>query len=220
MFSLDLKPGERLGREEQLAERFGVSRPTLREALKELSSAHLIRATKGRGGGIFVAATGEGSIGMVVSDSVEAMLLAGSIDMQELMETRVLLEVPLTGMAAARATDEDVEALRALLTAADPSHRDPQALQLVENHLHAEIARLAGDRLSSALMQWVVAVAQGPLFRAVQDGVVTAVVYDQLDSIVRAIERGDPPGAERAMREHLVYLSDVLYAISRRDQTR
>ena len=52
-----LKPGDRLGREEDLARQFGVSRPTLREALRLLSSSHLVRASKGPGGGIFVAAT-------------------------------------------------------------------------------------------------------------------------------------------------------------------
>ena len=57
MFSPGLVPGDRLGREEDLAQRFGVSRPTLREALRLLSSSHLIRASKGPGGGIFVAAT-------------------------------------------------------------------------------------------------------------------------------------------------------------------
>ena len=52
-----LGPGDRLGREEDLARQFGVSRPTLREALRLLSSSHLVRASKGPGGGIFVAAT-------------------------------------------------------------------------------------------------------------------------------------------------------------------
>jgi GntR family transcriptional repressor for pyruvate dehydrogenase complex len=52
-----LGPGDFLGREEDLAAEFGVSRPTLREALKLLSSGNLIRATKGPGGGIFVAHT-------------------------------------------------------------------------------------------------------------------------------------------------------------------
>ena len=53
---------------------FGVSRPTLREALRLLSSSHLIRASKGPGGGIFVAATPEEGIGRTVSASVASML--------------------------------------------------------------------------------------------------------------------------------------------------
>ena len=108
MFGRDLAPGDRLGREEDLAQRFGVSRPTLREALRLLSSAHLIRATKGPGGGIFVAATPEQGIGLSVTDSVASMLSADSIDLDELIETRMLLEIPLAGLAAQRATEEDV----------------------------------------------------------------------------------------------------------------
>jgi DNA-binding FadR family transcriptional regulator len=46
-----LGPGDRLGREEDLARQFGVSRPTLREALRLLSGSHLVRASKGRAAG-------------------------------------------------------------------------------------------------------------------------------------------------------------------------
>ena len=98
-------------------------RPTLREALRLLSSAHLIRATKGPGGGIFVAATPEQGIGRSVTDSVASMLSADSIDLDELIETRMLLEIPLAGLAAQRATEADVAALRAVLDAAGESRR-------------------------------------------------------------------------------------------------
>ena len=118
MFAEALQPGDRLGREEDLAQRFGVSRPTLREALRLLSSAHLIRATKGPGGGIFVAATPEQGIGLSVTDSVASMLSAASIDIDELIETRMLLEIPLAGLAAQRATEADVAGLHAILDAA------------------------------------------------------------------------------------------------------
>ena len=47
----DLRPGERLGTEQELAAEFGVSRPTLREGLRLLARSHLIRATQGPGGG-------------------------------------------------------------------------------------------------------------------------------------------------------------------------
>src|ERR671923_609387 len=98
----------RLGREEDLARQFGVSRPTLREALRLLSSSHLVRASKGPGGGIFVAATPEEGIGRTVSASVASMLETQSITIDELLETRMLFEVPLVGLAAQRAGDEEV----------------------------------------------------------------------------------------------------------------
>src|SRR3954468_7967696 len=105
----ELQPGDRLGREEDLARQFGVSRPTLREALRLLSSSHLVRASKGPGGGIFVAATPEEGIGRTVSASVATE----SITMDELLETRMLFEIPLVGLAAERANDEDVARLHA-----------------------------------------------------------------------------------------------------------
>src|ERR687886_1829783 len=100
MQSEGLRPGDRLGREEDLASQFGASRPTLPEALRMLSSSHLVRASKGPGGGIFVAATPEEGIGRTVSALVASMLRAQAITMDELLETRMLFEVPLVGLAA------------------------------------------------------------------------------------------------------------------------
>src|SRR3954466_12036933 len=108
MQSEGLGPGDRLRRAGGLPRQFGVSRPTLREALRLLSSSHLVRASKGPGGGIFVAATAEEGIGLTVSASVASMLETQSITIDELLETRMLFEVPLVGLAAQRATDEDL----------------------------------------------------------------------------------------------------------------
>jgi GntR family transcriptional repressor for pyruvate dehydrogenase complex len=214
MFGRGLQPGDRLGREEDLAQRFGVSRPTLREALRLLSSAHLIRATKGPGGGIFVAATPEQGIGRSVTDSVASMLSADSIDLDELIETRMLLEVPLAGLAAQRASEDDVAALRAVLEAAGDSAQG-DAFRGFDARLHGLIAEIADNRLARAFTQWIGQVLQPPLHVLIEPAVVDAVVVEQHRDIVRAIERGDPPAAERAMREHLVYLHDLVGAVRR-----
>jgi GntR family transcriptional repressor for pyruvate dehydrogenase complex len=214
MFGRGLQPGDRLGREEDLARRFGVSRPTLREALRLLSSAHLIRATKGPGGGIFVAATPEQGIGLSVTDSIASMLSADSIDLEELIETRLLLEVPLAGLAAQRASEDDVAALRTVLDAAGESTRDEEFRSL-DARLHGLIAEIAGNRLTRAFTEWIGQVLQPPLHVFIEPAVVDEVVVEQHRDIVRAIERGDPPAAERAMREHLVYLHDLVSAVRR-----
>jgi GntR family transcriptional regulator, transcriptional repressor for pyruvate dehydrogenase complex len=214
MFGRDLQPGDRLGREEDLAQRFGVSRPTLREALRLLSSAHLVRATKGPGGGIFVAATPEQGIGLSVTDSVASMLSADSIDIDELIETRMLLEIPLAGLAAQRATEADVAVLHAILDEAGEVAQGA-AFRVLDTRLHGTIAAIAGNRLARAFSEWIGAVLQPPLHVLVEPAVVDSVVAEQHRDIVRAIERGDPAAAERAMREHLVYLHDVLGAVRR-----
>jgi GntR family transcriptional repressor for pyruvate dehydrogenase complex len=217
MQSEGLGPGDRLGREEDLARQFGVSRPTLREALRLLSSSHLVRASKGPGGGIFVAATPEEGIGRTVSASVASMLQSHSITMDELLETRMLFEVPLVGLAAQRATDDDVARLYAVIEEAEAHPDDAELVAAVDERLHRTISELAGNRLAAAFNAWVVEVLQPPLRELVAPAVVEAVIVEQHRDIVRAIEKGDPRAAERAMREHLVYVRDLLAAIGAQD---
>ena len=114
----DLRPDDRLGTENELATEFGVSRPTLREALRLLASSHLIRASRGPGGGVFVASTQNEGIGRNLSESIATMLETESISLVELVEARIQLEVPLAGLAASNATDETVAELEAALLVA------------------------------------------------------------------------------------------------------
>lgn len=214
-----LKPGDRLGREEDLAREFGVSRPTLREALRLLSSEHLIRASKGPGGGIFVAATPEQGIGLTVSAAVATMLDAQSIELDELLETRMLLEIPLAGLAAARASEEDAVVLRALVEDVNAAADDHERTIEVDARLHHVIAQIADNRMAGALTGWIVDVLQPRLAEVIEPAVVVSVIADQHRDLLEAILRGDPVAAERAMREHLVYLRDVANAVEHQKLT-
>lgn len=217
VFAQGLVPGDRLGREEDLARQFGVSRPTLREALRLLSSSYLVRASKGPGGGIFVAATAEQGIGRILSESVQSMLLAQNISIDELLETRMLLEVPLAGLAAQRATDDDIARLHGLLDDVESFEGDAARVLELDTRLHRLIAEVAGNRLAAAFMEWVGVVLQPSLHELIAPAVVDTVVIEQHRDVARAIERGDPTAAERAMREHLVYLHDLVTAVRRTD---
>jgi GntR family transcriptional regulator, transcriptional repressor for pyruvate dehydrogenase complex len=207
-----LRPGDRIGREGDLARQFGVSRPTLREALRLLASSHLIRASKGRGGGIFVAATPEEGIARSVSESVAGMLSTRVIDIDELIESRLLLEVPLAGLAAQRATDEDIAALRRVQ---NTEAADWSEVGDLDEAFHALIARIAGNRLVGAFVLWIAEVLQPTIRDLIEPAVVDTVVREQHEDIVRAIERGDPDAAERAMREHIVYVQDLVAVVRR-----
>jgi len=208
-----LKPGDRLGREEDLAREFGVSRPTLREALRLLSSEHLIRASKGPGGGIFVAATPEQGIGLSVNAAVATMLDARSIGLDELLETRMLLEVPLAGLAATRASEQDVGVLRALVEQVKEAATDHARSLDADARLHHLIAQIADNRLAGAFTRWIVDVLQPRLAAVIEPAVVLSVIAEQHRDLLEAIVRGDPSAAERAMREHLVYVRDVVNAV-------
>jgi GntR family transcriptional regulator, transcriptional repressor for pyruvate dehydrogenase complex len=205
-----LGPGDFLGREDDLAAAFGVSRPTLREALKLLSSGNLIRATRGPGGGIFVARTADRGMSRSVSDAIAMMLETGAVSLEELLEARLLLEVPLAGLAARRSDEATVKRLREALRAARRSP-DDAALAAIDADIHRTIAAAAaGNRVIRALTDWTFEVAQPSTVRATRPEVVRSAVIDQHEALLAAIAEGDASSAERAMRDHLLYLRSVL----------
>jgi GntR family transcriptional repressor for pyruvate dehydrogenase complex len=213
-----LGPDDFLGREEDLAAEFGVSRPTLREALKLLASGSLIRASKGPGGGIFVAHTAEQGISRSISDSIAMMLETGAVTLGELLDARLLLEVPLAGHAAQRADAALVARLRAAVeteVAADPD--DLETLAAVDGEVHRTIAAAAGNGIAEALIGWVFEVLQPSLIVTLHGAVLQSAVVEQHEALVAAMERGDPARAERAMKDHLLYLRDVLGMVQSRD---
>ncbi len=207
-----LGPGDFLGREEDLAAEFGVSRPTLREALKMLASGNLIRASKGPGGGIFVALTADQGMSRSLSDAIAMMLETRVVSLAELLEARLLLEVPLAGQAAYRADAETVRELRAALAAeaAAAEADNIDAVRAADATVHRLVAAMAGNRMVQAFTDWVFEVLQPALMEIIGKAVVHTAVVEQHEALINAIEKGDAPRAERAMKEHLLYLSDVL----------
>jgi GntR family transcriptional repressor for pyruvate dehydrogenase complex len=213
-----LRPDDFLGREEDLAAQFGVSRPTLREALKLLASGNLIRANKGPGGGIFVARTAEQGISRSLSDSIAMMLETGAVTLEELLDARVLLEVPIAGQAAHRADAALVERLREAVrveAAADPDDRE--ALAAADGEVHRTIAAAAGNGIAEALIGWVFEVLQPSLVATLHGAVLQSAVVEQHEALLAAMQKGDPARAERAMKDHLLYLRDVLRMVERKD---
>jgi GntR family transcriptional repressor for pyruvate dehydrogenase complex len=206
-----LRPGDFLGREADLAADLGVSRPTLREALRLLSSGKLIRATKGPGGGIFVARTPDEGVGRSLSDAIATVLETGAVSLEELVDVQVLLEVPLAGRAAYGADERTLASLRDILAAeaaVDPD--DADTLALLDAQFHRAIARATSNRMMQALTDWVFEVVQPSLMEAVRAVVIPSALLEQHRAVLVAIEKGDAVRAERAMREHLLYLADVL----------
>ena len=204
-----LRPGDFLGREEDLAADFGVSRPTLREALKLLASGNLIRASKGPGGGIFVAATADEGMGRSLSDAIAMMLETGAVTLEELLDARLLLEVPLAGLAAYQADEENLTRMRDAVRAG-ASAEDPHALATVDGEIHQAVAAAAGNRMLQALTGWVFEVVQPSVNDALHGAIVQSAIVEQHEALLAAIEKGDAPRAERAMKDHLLYLRDVL----------
>jgi GntR family transcriptional regulator, transcriptional repressor for pyruvate dehydrogenase complex len=141
-----------------------------------------------------------------------SVLSADLVDIDELIESRLLLEVPIAGLAAQRATEEDVADLRRIVAA---HAQDWEEAGSNDEAFHARIAQVAGNRLVAAFVTWVAEVLQPSIRKIIEPAVVEEVMQQQHEDVVRAIERGDPDAAERAMREHLVYVQDLVAVVRR-----
>lgn len=104
----NLRPGDKLPPERELAERFGVSRTAVREAFRSLERSGLIGLQKGAKGGAFILAGNP-----TIQQSLEDMVSVGQISLAELTEARVLIQDSIVRLACQRATDADFAALEA-----------------------------------------------------------------------------------------------------------
>jgi GntR family transcriptional repressor for pyruvate dehydrogenase complex len=219
LVSQGLRPGERLGTELELAREFGVSRPTLREALRLLGGSHLIRASTGPGGGIFVASTANEGMGRNLSESIATMLETDTVSLYELLDARVQLEVPLAGSAAESATRETARDLQAAIDEAAGNHPASDEFRIADTRFHRIIAITAGNELLRAFTSWTLDVLQPSLIDTIGDAIDGDSILEQHRAIRRAIQRRQSVAAQRAMRLHLEYMRDLVRAHERQETT-
>lgn len=174
------RPGDRLV-ESELAERFGVSRTPIREALQRLETQGLL-ARDGRS------------------------LIVASLDHTALAELYVVrgeLEGLAARLAARHATPEEVRVLRDMLDADRALMGDPQALSRANRRFHRQIHLASHNRF---LVQQLDLVHRSMALLATTSLAVEGRPEGTLEehaAIVRAIEAGDGAGAEAALREHI-----------------
>ena len=145
-----LKVGSRLPAERTLALQFGVSRNTLREALRSLEHAGLIRLQKGASGGAFIS---EGS-GDAISTSLMDLYHVGTITPDQLTEARIWLESVIVREACRRATPEDIQALQQNVDdAAEATRRgDFQQRAKINLDFHRKLAAITANPIMVIVM--------------------------------------------------------------------
>lgn len=211
ILSGELRSGERLPSETELAHQFGVSRTTVREALRSLSTQNLITKVPGAGGGSFVRSVDHRSLGTVLGEEMHNLLALGSIDFEEVALVRQHLEVPSVRLAALNRTAKDLTALRAIV---DDQKRisvdDPDVPQLDER-FHAAIAQASKNRVLASFVAALHHETEPVSYLDLSPEVGRTTVA-QHQRIVKAISAQDPDRAEAAIVEHLTYLREHLLA--------
>jgi GntR family transcriptional regulator, transcriptional repressor for pyruvate dehydrogenase complex len=104
-----LRPGDKLPPERELSQQLGVSRTALREALRSLEIAGIVRLRKGPKGGAFIQSGDLRSMNRVIQD----LMRLGAISLDDLTEVRQVIQTAVVRLACERATDEEIAAIGA-----------------------------------------------------------------------------------------------------------
>ncbi len=175
----------------QLAERIGVSRTPIRDALLQLEQAGMVRIEKNRG----------------------ATILATTLeDLLEVFQLRLMLEVPAAGQAARARTDEQLRGILACFEAMGEETEDAEQLLVLDRDLHISIAEASGNgRLQGLLLD----LRNLVLTRGVGTTSTARTGRELVDDhagLVDAIERRDAEAASAEMRRHIKNTAQLLIA--------
>lgn len=191
--------GSRLPSETALAERLGVSRPVVREAVSRLTAEGLVRAERGRG--TFVS-------DRAAAPRIELPPISGIDDLIAWHEFRVAMEQEAARLAAERRSPDDLERIRQihlkLVEMARSGHRaidldfdlHVAIAQAAQNTILSDTQRSLGDHIRNWMTTMIATTSQSPSERH-------ELRNREHGAIVDAIERMDPDAAARAARRHL-----------------
>jgi DNA-binding FadR family transcriptional regulator len=195
-----LEPGDRLPNEVELSVKFGVSRSTVREALRSLASQNLLTTQRGVTGGSFIAHPDALDISSYLETSVGLLSSARVVAVGELMEARAILEIPAARLAAERRSDDDITRLTEAVDAEEANLGSE-----FEGHraTHAAILEAAGNTLLEMLTAPLFTVLRSRFLRDQAPPAFWSEVCADHRRIVAAIAAGDAEKAGAEMDAHL-----------------
>ncbi|MGA7631293.1 MAG: FadR/GntR family transcriptional regulator [Terriglobales bacterium] len=193
-----LKPGDQLPAERDLAQRFGVSRTAVREAVKTLREKGLVEAYSGRG--TFVT----NGTSQATRQSLDLMI---RVNQQEgsanLAELRLVLEPDIAALAAGRIEEQLLTTMREAVSEMDRNLGDPDGYVEADLDFHLALAEAVGNPLILSLLDSIVGLLREQRSRIfnVEGGPQRGQYHHK--RILAAIEQRDSDAAREAMRAHL-----------------
>ncbi len=151
-----LKVDVRLPSEEELAAKFEVSRPTIREALKRLAAQHLIRSRRGPSGGNFVTTPAPPEAGRSLANSTTLMVAVGDINVDEIVTARLELESVCCRLACELRTKKHLEVMKAELEVQRQNNLTDEEFCESDVRFHRAIVDASGNSLMKFLMHSVI----------------------------------------------------------------
>ena len=196
-----LKPGDRLPAERELVETFGVSRVTVRDALRVLEVMGLVEIRVGSAGGAFVTTPSADVIGKSVSN----MLQMRGFEPSQIAEARLVVELGIFDLVIERITEEDILTLREICAESRKRFEAGEYDTALSVQFHSALAACAGNPAITVLSESF----SGPLSLAavrateVRDNRHERTVVEH-SKIVDALAAGDGPTAREHLIQHLL----------------
>ncbi len=202
----EIKPGEQIMPERELAELLGVSRPTIREAIQRLVSMGLLEQRQGQG--TFVASPAS------ESNPLASIMNGQDATLEELLEVRMGLECNAAVLAAMRATDEDISDLKKYIDAMVQDQSKGGLGNDADVSFHMSIAFATKNNIQINIMRNLYDL----LFHGIKENLnhlysepesIEEIIRTHL-KIYHCIKDHDPEGAYYAMREHIDFVRNFV----------
>ena len=193
-----LRPGDRLPPERELAKQLGISRPSLRAGLGSLISMGVLKSRQGAG--TFLVD------GPPALNSEPLRLLADlhGFSYEHMFETRSILEVGATGLAAERATGDQLATMAEEITEMFVALEDPQQVLVHDMAFHRAVAAASGNPTLATLVEMVSAILYERRRTTIERAHDFNEALEMHRKIYKAIRSHQPDAAREAMREHIV----------------
>jgi GntR family transcriptional repressor for pyruvate dehydrogenase complex len=206
-----MRLGDRLPSEDDLAAQLGISRPTLRQALRVLEQAGLLEIRAGKGGGIFMA-----------SDLVPSEAISRTVELEEdavidVLRGRRILEAAVTALAARTAGDDDFDEIERTIGLMGDHLGDRALVMQADGMFHRAVVRACHNATLQGAMA-AVASDLAPIRDAYQGGKeADQVTLDIHSRQLHAMRKGDWATLARVLDEHFRMLEEEFARIVRRD---
>lgn len=201
----ELNPGDKLPAERELAEMLGVSRSSIRDAIRRLELMGLVQPRQGAGT-------------VVQEISAEALVtpLSSVIAnkrqlVSELLDFRTMLEPPLAARAAKHASASQIAEMEAILRRQDKKVRQGEAAIEEDTEFHYSIAMASGNSVVLKVLDVVMDMLRETRARSLQIGGRPQKSFAGHRRILAAIKRGDAEAAEVAMRQHIEDVQKMVF---------
>jgi DNA-binding FadR family transcriptional regulator len=208
-----LSEGESLGHEPDLVERFGVSRPSLREALRILEAEGLVTVVRGVRGGVVV----HEPDGRMTARTAALLLQARNVSLADVFEARSLVEpIAARKVASMRGRRTAIKELRALIADEEAAIEDPEQFGVANTAFHERLVALAGNQtlgIVAEMLHEIVERAVTAVSRA--DDVVGSLAVRRRgirsqERLLELLEEGDGAAAEEHWRAHMQVVGRVM----------